>query len=133
MAALAEKRCPLQEPSLSAERLAWLTLRLLARVAAIGPNHEGVLAAPAEGAFVAGFCFAGPCLIQRCAESACITFLSALPLWLQQVTVGIVGGSDFHKICEQLGSDGAHLSPVTLLRRVRESMRPAQLSRCREG
>ena len=23
------------------------------------------------------------------------------------MTVGIVGGSDFHKICEQLGSDGA--------------------------
>ena len=60
-------------------------------------------------------------------------FLSALPLWLQQVTVGIVGGSDFHKICEQLGSDGAHLSPVTLLRRMRKSMRPAQLSTCREG
>lgn len=27
-------------------------------------------------------------------------------MWLQHVTVGIVGGSDLHKIAEQLGSNG---------------------------
>lgn len=75
-----------------------------------------------------------PCLIERRAECACIALPEcALSLWLQHVTVGIVGGSDFHKICEQLGSDGAHLSPVTLLREMWKSLRPAQLSMCREG
>ena len=70
---------------------------------------------------------------ERCAGCACITYLSALSPWLQEVTVGIVGGSDFHKICEQLGSDGACLSPVTLLRGVWKSLRPAQLSLCSRG
>lgn len=70
---------------------------------------------------------------ERCAECACITYLSALSLWLQHVTVGIVGGSDFHKICEQLGSDGARLSPVRLLRGVWKSLQPAQLSFVQQG
>jgi len=41
------------------------------------------------------------------------------------VTVGIVGGSDFHKICEQLGSDGAR--PVACAARAKIGIRTWRL------